>query len=66
MTWKLHDGDYHSFGLAFEDAVYSTFNLAKGQPHGLAVYERHENEWRGRWIVDPDRPLGIGTLRRSV
>ena len=65
MTWKLHDGEYHSFGLAYEDAVYSTFNLAKDQPGGLAVYEMHENEWRGRWLVgDADSPMGIEVLRR--
>jgi hypothetical protein len=66
MAWKLHDGEYHSFGLAFADAVYSTFNLAKDQPGGLAVYETHGNEWRGRWMVDADTPLGIEVLTKSL
>jgi hypothetical protein len=64
MTWKLHDGEYHSFGLAYEDAVYSMFNLADGKPGGVAVYELHENQWRGRWMTDPGSPLGIEVLQR--
>jgi hypothetical protein len=65
MTWMLHDGEYKSFGLAFEDAVYSTFNLAEGEPGGVAVYEMHENQWRGRWISDAQSPLGIEVLQRN-
>jgi hypothetical protein len=65
MSWKLHDGEYNSFGLAYEDAVYSTFNLAKDQPGGVAVYEMHDSEWRGRWMVDADTPLGVEVLRRT-
>ena len=65
MTWSLHDGEYHSFGLAYDDAVYSTFNLAAGRPHGLAVYERDGNgDWHGRWMTDAQAALGTETLRR--
>jgi hypothetical protein len=64
MTWKLNHGEFRSVGLGYEDTVYSMFNFAKDQPAGLAVYEMHENEWRGRWMVDADTPLGVEVLSR--
>jgi len=66
MTWKLHDGEYQSFGLAFEDAVYSTFNLAKDSAGGVAVYESHGNQWRGRWMRGVDSPMGIEVLHKTA
>ena len=69
MTWSLHDGEYFSFGLAYDDAVYSTFNLAKGQPHGLAVYEPGSDglagEWVGRVLEGSESAVGSETLRNA-
>lgn len=39
FTWNLHDGDYHSFGLAYADAIFTTFSFEPDKPHGIAVYE---------------------------
>jgi hypothetical protein len=39
MDWKLHDGEYHSFGLQYPDAIYTTFSFEPDQPHGIVVYE---------------------------
>jgi hypothetical protein len=64
MTWSLHDGEYHSFGLAYSDAVYSTFNLAKDQPHGIAVYEIDGQTLRGAWLRDGSMKLGSEMLKR--
>ena len=65
MTWNLHDGDYHSFGLAYEDAVYATFNLAAGQPNGVAVYAIGGDALDGVWIAGGQDDLGTETLRRT-
>jgi hypothetical protein len=64
MTWSLHDGEYHSFGLAYGDAVYSTFNLARGEPHGIAVYTAAGDVLNGVWLSDGNTKLGSEMLRR--
>lgn len=64
MAWSLHDGEYHSFGLAYADAVYSTFNLAKGEPHGIAVYTATGDVLNGVWLSDGSTKLGSEMLRR--
>ena len=63
MTWSLHDGEYHSFGIAYPGAVYSTFNLAKGEGHGIAVYTVVADVLAGRWLSDGSMELGNETLR---
>jgi hypothetical protein len=39
MDWKLHDGEYHSFGLQYPDAIYTTFSFEPEKPYGILVYE---------------------------
>jgi hypothetical protein len=40
MHWQLADGDFRSFGLDFGDAVFATYCLEEGKPHGVAAFER--------------------------
>jgi hypothetical protein len=63
MTWTLHDGEYNSFAIAYPNAVYSTFNLAPGEPHGIAVYDIAGDTLNGVWLSDAGLILGSETLR---
>jgi hypothetical protein len=66
MTWSLHDGEYGSFGLAYSNAVYSTFNLSKDEPrHGVAAYEVRQNLLVGRWLEAGAAVTGSETLTRQ-
>ena len=64
MTWNLHDGNYHSFAIAYADAVYSTFNLASGEGHGIAVYTVAGDVLNGLWLNNESMKLGEEMLRR--
>lgn len=39
MLWRLKDGEFRSFGLEYEKAVYSTFCLEPESEFGLGVYD---------------------------
>jgi hypothetical protein len=47
ILWKLHDGDYNSFGLLGDDWMVSTFNFAAGTDHAIAAYEKSSDGWSG-------------------
>jgi hypothetical protein len=43
LDWKLHDGEYHSFGLQFRHTIYTTFSFEPDKPHGIIVYDVSES-----------------------
>jgi hypothetical protein len=49
--WALHDGEYHSFGLVFPDALVSTFCFEAGAAHRIAAYSPTAGGWSG-WTLD--------------
>jgi hypothetical protein len=52
ILWKLHDGEYNSFGLMGNDWMVSTFNFEKGTAHAIAAYERADGGWSGTQVWD--------------
>jgi hypothetical protein len=66
MQWKLHDGDYSSFGIAFADAIYTTFSFEPEKPYAVAVYEPDSScaVLDGVWLGSDEESLRRERLRR--
>lgn len=65
FTWNLHDGDYHSFGLAFADAIFTTFSFEPDKPYGVAVFELGKDGWHGTYLRNDSLDRGSMTVRRK-
>lgn len=63
FNWRLHDGDYASFGLAADDVLVSTFNFEPDTPFAIGLYEPSHGEWRGT-IAHSDGTTSTEILRR--
>jgi hypothetical protein len=62
ILWKLHDGEYRSFGLRGDDWMVSTFNFEPEKPHAIAAYERIQDGWKGVLVWNDDREVSRETL----
>ena len=62
IIWKLHDGEYVSFGVKGEDWMVSTFNFEPEKPNAIAAYERIRDGWKGVLVWNGDRELSRETL----
>jgi hypothetical protein len=67
IDWKLHDGEYHSFGLQYPDALYTTFSFEPEKPYGIAVYEITADTLDGEWLSSGGgMTVGIEALTRAA
>lgn len=64
VTWKLHDGDYHAFGLKFEDFMVTTFSFAPEERHGISAYSATPSGWEGVQLWKDEAGLAREQLRR--
>lgn len=62
ILWKLHDGEYLSFGLRGDDWMVSTFNFEPETAHAIAAYEQIRDGWKGVLVWKGDRELSRETL----
>jgi hypothetical protein len=62
ILWRLHDGEYRSFGLLGEGWMASTFNFEPGSPNAIAAYERIPDGFKGVQLWKDQRTLGHETL----
>jgi hypothetical protein len=66
ILWKLHDGEYRSFGLRGEGWMVSTFNFAPEFPHAVAAYETIRDGWKGEVIWKDAQAICRETLTRAA
>lgn len=65
ITWNLHDGDFQSFGLAYADALYTTFSFEPEKPYGVIVYGVAGDTLHGRRLDSGSYAITTETLRRQ-
>lgn len=65
IDWKLHDGEYHSFGLRYDDALYTTFSFEPEQPYGIIVYDLNSHSLIGTSLMSGDLNSGTETITRG-
>ena len=62
IVWRLHDGEYRSFGLMGDGWMVSTFNFEPELQNAIAAYDRIPDGFKGVQIWKGDRALGQETL----
>jgi hypothetical protein len=62
ILWRLHDGEYRSFGLEGDGWMVSTFNFAPEFPHAIAAYKRIPGGFKGVQIWKDDRAVSHEVL----
>jgi hypothetical protein len=66
LEWKLNDGEYTSFGIAFPDAIYTTFSFEPERPYAVAVYQPvADGALRGVILYKGATSFAPETLRRQ-
>jgi hypothetical protein len=65
IEWRLHDGNYRSFGFACDDAMYTTFSFEPEKPYCLAVFDpRADGGFEGMWMTNEFKRGGTSLARR--
>lgn len=61
LEWRLHDGNYRSFGLVYDDAMYTTFSFEPDKPHGIILFEARGDRFEGT-LMRNDLSRGSETM----
>lgn len=62
MIWRLHDGDYASFAIAYPDAVLAIFSFEPQEWHAISVYEPQPDGSYAGVVLEK----GAKTLAREI